>query len=191
MAPVLDGEKRGWGIPVREVYEDEYGDDDEIQEELEQPCAEGGDLAVEEQWRDPGMYKSTNSILHDLHALHQHRLITSSSPMPSSSNPSSQQQQPSLSSSSLRPSSSKYIPPSYDNILTKSTLPPLSERLRILPFDHDLIVQRGLDRHAVGDMMPSGEERMVKERYEDTNRYILSLHSLAFFFVLSLLMKVF
>jgi hypothetical protein len=190
MAPVLDGEKRGWGVPVTEVYEDEYDDEEEIQEELEQPGVGGGggeDLTAEEQWRDSGMYKSTNSFLHDLHALHQHRLIASSSSTPSSPSPLSQQQQSSLSSSSLPSSSSQYIPPSYNNMLTKSTLPPLSERLCIPSFDHDLIAQRGLDGHAVGDMMPLGEERMVKERYEDTNRYILS----STFFMLSLLMKAF
>lgn len=188
MAPVLDGEKRGWGVPIPEVYEDEYDEEEEeIEEGQEQPGvggrAEG--LAVEGKWRDSGMYKSTNSFLHDLHASHQHRLIASSSSTPSSPNPLSQQQrqqqqQSSLSSSSLRSSSSQYIPPSYDDMLTKSTLSPLSERLHVPSFDHNLTAQRGLDGHAVEDMMPLGEERMVKERYEDTNRYILSLPFLGF-----------
>ncbi|KIM84570.1 hypothetical protein PILCRDRAFT_818149 [Piloderma croceum F 1598] len=154
MAPVLDGEKRGWGVPVPDVYEDEYDEEEEeIQEELEQ-SGFGGGLAVEEQWRDSGMYKSTNSFLHDLHALHQHRLIASSSSTPSSPNPLSQQQRQSSSSSSFRPS---------------------SKRLRMPSFDHDLTAQRGLDGHAVEDLIPLGEERMVKERYEDTNRLLGSL----------------
>jgi len=162
MAPVLDGEKRGWGVPIPEVYEDEYDEEEEeIEEGQEQPGvggrAEG--LAVEGKWRDSGMYKSTNSFLHDLHASHQHRLIASSSSTPSSPNPLSQQQrqqqqQSSLSSSSLRSS---------------------SKRLHVPSFDHNLTAQRGLDGHAVENTMPLGEERMVKERYEDTNRLLGSL----------------
>jgi len=98
MAPVLDGEKRGWGVPILEDCDDECDDEEEFQEEPEEAGAEGG-----ESWQDSGMYKSTNSVLHDLHALHQHRFVTSTSSTPSP-DLSCQQRQLSLPPSSpLRP----------------------------------------------------------------------------------------
>jgi hypothetical protein len=93
-------------------------------------------------------------------------------------NPLTQQQQwqSSIPSPSLRLSSCQY---SHDNMLTKSTLRPLSERPRMPSFDRDPSAQRNLDGDAAGDGMTLGEERMVKERYEDTNRYSLSCLSLS------------
>jgi len=168
LAPVLDGEKRGWGIPHQESYDD---DDDET--EL-QEYPERTDVENEAQSQDSGMYKSTNTFLHDLHALHQHRLIFSgsSTSTPSSSNLSSQQRQ--ASSSPLRTPSSQYSQSSYDNTPTKFNLPPISERSSISSFDdQDLNTEK--DGCDVGDGMTLCEVQRVKERYEDTNRLLGSL----------------
>jgi len=164
LAPVLDGEKRGWGISHLESYDDEE-QVEELQQDLEQNIIED-----EGQSHDSGMYKSANSFLHDLHALYQHRLTFSSSSTstPSSSNPTSQQRQPS--SSPLRTPSSQ---PSYDNTPMKSNLPPISELSSISSFDQDLNTQK--EECDVGDGMTSYEVQRVKERYEDTNRLLGSL----------------
>src|ERR1700720_1031424 len=74
LAPVLDGEKRGWATSQKETYEDE---EEEVLEEQEQNIVENVG-----QWRDSDIYKSTNSFLHELHALHQHRLIFSNPSTP-------------------------------------------------------------------------------------------------------------
>ena len=154
LAPILDGEKRGWAIHRQDSY-----DENELEEEVEQSVVE-----VEGQWRDSGMYKSTNSFLYDLHALHQHRLNFSRLSTPSSSNQSNQHRQPSLSQSS------------YSNTLTKPTLPLISKETNISSFDDDFITQKNIHGCNMGgaadieDGTTSYEVQRVKERYEDTNR---------------------
>lgn len=155
LAPVLDGEKRGWAIHHQDSY-----DDNELEEEVEQ-CVVGD----EGQWRDSGMYKSTNSFLNDLHALHRHRLNFSRLSTPSSSNLSNQHRHPSSLSQS-----------SYSNTLIKPTLPLISKETSIPSFDDDFITQKNLrgcnmgGPADIGDGTTSYEVQRVKERYEDTNR---------------------
>jgi len=165
LAPVLDGEKRGWGTPQNESNDDGY-EEDEFQEEQEQDVVED-----EGQWRDSGMYKSTNSFLHDLHALHQHRLTFSTPSTPSPSRPSSQQRH--RSSSPLR-TSSQHTHSNFNDVpmATKSTLPPILERSNIPPSDQGVNEQKNVD---VGDGITSWEVQRVKERYEDTNKLLGSL----------------
>jgi len=168
MAPILDGEKRGWGVPTLDPYDNEYED-----EELEQD--EVGERHIDDgHWLDSGEYRSTNSFLHELHTLHQHRVSNcpTSSPLASSS----QIRQPTSSQSSpLRPSI-RFSPSGYDNVPTKSALPPISElSANVTSLYEELDVQRSLHGHDGGNMMIVDEVQMVKERYEDTNRLLGSL----------------
>ena len=150
-APILDGEKRGWGVGMdNNELEDggaySYDDDDDDDSEGR------GELAGKGQREDFGAaetYKSTNSILHDLHALYQHRMMFSNF-----SSPTSPPSQPyPASSSSLLPSSSLNQPYKINyHVPAKSMPPPISDR-----------PPTGLDPHEV---------HRVKERYENTNRYV-------------------
>ena len=149
-APILDGEKRGWGVEMdNNEFEDggaySYDDDDDDSEGR-------GELAGKGQREDFGAaetYKSTNSVLHDLHALYQHRMMFSDF-----SSPTSPPSQPyPASSSSLLPSSSLNQPYKINyHVPAKSMPPPISDR-----------PPTGLDPHEV---------HRVKERYENTNRYV-------------------
>ena len=139
VAPVLDGEKRGWRAEMDNELEDKYSYEDDD--------SEGREIAGEGQEEDFGAaetYKSTNSILHDLHALYRHRMRMSPN---STSMPTSLQPYPASLSSSLNHPLYKFS----HHTAAKSILQPISDHPPGLgPFE----VQR------------------VKERYEDTNRYV-------------------
>lgn len=157
---MLDGDRRGWGRGVHHHEEPCDADDEYDDEEDEQSCkaddaAEGGN--ADEQPDSAGMYKSTNSLLHDLHALHQHRLIFSNPSTPSSSLDSPNQ---------LRPVTNHY-PTTYDSAtLTKATSPIIPEPCQRLPTYFPEPSKESEDG------MYLGEVQKVKERYEDTNRCV-------------------
>ncbi|KAJ7275271.1 hypothetical protein B0H12DRAFT_1086527 [Mycena haematopus] len=90
-------------------------------------------------------YQSANTFLHDLHALHRHRLIFSSPPSPL-----------------LQPG----LLPFRDD--EKSYLPPIANYSRTLD-------KQDLSGGMQGFELPVEEVQSVKERYEDTNRLLGSL----------------
>lgn len=146
----------------------EYEDEEDYWEGKELDGNEKSEAAIsEEQWQDStaGMYKSTNSLLHDLHALHQHRYIPSD---PSTSSNSTQRMQSSMSPMASRHSNHQHYQSSYDR--PKNLLPaPLAERPSLF-VSHETPMPSGLDQEDISDKMDFGEVQKVKERYEDTNR---------------------
>jgi hypothetical protein len=150
-------------------HQDSNEDDDDDGEEecLEEERtgqnleAEGGIAKTDDAAE---MYKSTNSFLHDLHALHQHRFIPPNppTPSPSSNSPTQYPQSP-----PPCPAISHYQS-SYDSYTpTKHGLSPLSEQCSRLPA-YLPETNRGLE-----DGVYLGEVQKVKDRYEDTNRCVL------------------
>lgn len=167
VAPVLDGEWRGWGRGLRchekPCDNEDYEDEEEEYSRKGSDAAKGGE-ADERLDGLAGIYKSTNSFLHDLHALNQHRLIFSNPPPPSvpSSPPTQHLQSPAQS----RPAASRY----HDSKLpAKPALTPISELCQRIPayFPES---SKGFE-----DGMHLGEVQKVKERYEDINRYSIKL----------------
>jgi hypothetical protein len=144
-APLLDGPSRGW----------EYRSSDEgvISDDEEWTCEDGGavdqDDATEDAHASPETvpsasagteYKRANSLLHEVHALHQHRMTFTTSE---------------LSLHHPEPPSSKYA---------------LSERLRMPHHDTPLHNSSASDMGARETSISMDEVRCVKERYEDSNK---------------------
>jgi hypothetical protein len=124
----------------------------------------------EGQRQDPGTYKSTNSFLHDLHTLHQHRFDNPSNhPTLLSLSLSSQPRLPSSAPTWPLQSPSWYCQSNYYSTFAKS---PILERSGVSPPDQGFIAQ---SHH--GEGMTVGELRRVTERYEDTNRCVLFILS--------------
>ncbi|KAJ6509302.1 hypothetical protein C8R47DRAFT_17559 [Mycena vitilis] len=139
LPPSLDGQARRSSFGIDE--DDGEEDDDEM------------DGRTPSGSRAPGSnvhnaeYESANTFLHDLHALHRHRLIFASPSPPF---------QPEI-SSPLRFQHKPYLPPSlpdYPRIPDKQDASGMRDFGRGLPFE---------------------EVQSVKERYEDTNRLLGSL----------------
>lgn len=155
LPPLLDGKARGWGLRGDDNIDYDNEEDDEEEESASEE-------SVHQNVHDAGQYKSTNSFLHDLHALHQHRLIFSSSP-------------PHL---HLTPNQRQYInshglfhPDQGSSPIPGKVLPPLSE----CPRPHSQLNQC----ISIGPMPQSGDDgnrmdevQRVKERYEETNKFV-------------------
>jgi len=164
VAPVLDGQSRGWN---RKEPDDSEEDEEDMSQDDEQEIVTIEGRKDEWQAGAGEEYKSTNNLLRELHVLQQHKLMFSNR---SSSSPS-----PSLYSSaqSNRPSPQSQGP---NGMPTKSFVPPLSESPRTHPSD-------GYDsKGATNQYIPNvdvqaerNEVQRVKERYEDTNRLLGSL----------------
>lgn len=163
-APVLDGALRGWGTMGAAAFEEEYPEEEEEVDELrsEGGNREGG-LETRSGDREGAVevYKSTNSLLHDLHTLQQfHRLASGS-----------------FSSSSPRASAQQHRPPSPpQHTYSKGVLPHISERPHQSSHSNPSISGLGDQKcittgTSAGGMDPKVQR--VKERYEDTNRYAL------------------
>jgi len=91
-------------------------------------------------------YKSANNFLHELHALHQHRLMFSSSPSPSP------QRHPSF-------------PLQYTQ--------PIAKSIPSLPLEPTRMHMKGAAVHAfVADPMAINEQQSVQQRYIDSNRLL-------------------
>lgn len=160
VAPVLDGQSRGWDMRGSEGDEE----DEEVMSQIdEQEEDEGGNdkwqaIAGEE-------YKSTNGLLRELHVLQQNKhTLSSSSPSPSTS--------PSLHTiSQSNPTSPQYR--GLNATPAKSFLPPLSEGPRT-DLSHEYDHQGPADESVpdLGVQAVINEVQCVRERYEDTNKLV-------------------
>lgn len=147
LPPILDGPSRGWGTSQEEEI---YGEDASTSdEELENATASSFNPDVVE-------YSSANTVLRELHTLNQHRLT----------------QAPSRNAAR---SSTHFIDPcsySHPICLSKSHLPPISDRLRAQAETKIPLSQSHEPLSSNSD-----ESRIVMQRYEDTNRYRDHLHN--------------
>jgi hypothetical protein len=148
LPPSLDGQARR--STFRTDEDDGEEDDDGVDLSYEHNASGSGPAHNTE-------YKSANTFLHDLHALHRHRLIFSSSSPPFL--------QPEL--------------PSTPHFQDKSHLQPTPDYPR-MPDKQDLSGMQDFGRE-----LPFEEVESVKERYEDTNRlrqfFIRSGFSISYF----------
>jgi len=143
LPPSLDGQSRRSTFRTDEDDGGEDDDDVDLSEERIPPRAGASGSTVHNT-----EYESANTFLHDLHALHRHRLIFSS--------PSPPLLQPELHST----------PPVQD----KSYLPPIAADYSRMSDKQD---SGGM--HDFGRGSAVEEVESVKERYEDTNRLLGSL----------------
>lgn len=146
-APVLDGSARGWATnppPPLDDDEEEYiSSNDEVP-----PLNQIRPLSEE--------YKSTNTMLRELHTLHQHRLLFVS---PSAVHPVGMHAQ----HSALSQSASSHLPATSDKFHLS-----MPGRFR------QAVPQKG----SPAQQMPLEEASRVAELYEDTNKYVLLLLAL-------------
>lgn len=152
MPPPLDGQSRGCG--AEPDYDDEWSDG-------ESACQEGGSATTSEQLDNSGEYKSTNTFLHELHTLQQHRLLFSPPLLPQTSSG------PGLCRSSLQhPCSSPVI----SNIHLKT----MAAREHQIPSSTERSATPIKDApFSIADVQRPMEETLrVKERYEETNRFV-------------------
>jgi hypothetical protein len=156
MPPVLDGQSRGWGSDPDN--EDEWSD--------EESASQQDSTADNGEWKsrtdNPGDYKSTNTMLHELHTQQQHRLLFAPPP------PSPLIPGPYI--STLHSSRSS---PVVSEVHSKSTvhkkhqIPPATERPASQIKDPAFPAASTDDEGRPASM---AELLRVKERYEDTNR---------------------
>ncbi|KAF5377543.1 hypothetical protein D9615_005193 [Tricholomella constricta] len=144
--PSLDGNSRGWGVPIPASGCDD--DDDEYMSNEDEPVERNGDRSA---WpAHSSEYKAANNVLHELHTLQQHRLLFSSSCTSTSHIPVNDR-------SSVNPSN----PDAHDMRSKMLTAPrPLAP-----------IKDPAFDTSGSAGSHPSEDEIIrVTERYEDTNR---------------------
>lgn len=152
LPPVLDGPSRGWATH-RETHNGEDEDEDDDEE-----VVVGNDS--QQDWHDAGAassaeYKATNNFLHELHALHQHRLAFASPPSHLTAG-----FPPNLSDHSY-----PYTPATSGKTASLISPEPLTTHFQ----------SRDLDLYTKGPVSISAldssiEVQRVKERYEDTNK---------------------
>ncbi|KAJ7900106.1 hypothetical protein B0H14DRAFT_1549401 [Mycena olivaceomarginata] len=140
LPPSLDGQSRRPTFHTEDDGEEDDDDDVDMSGQYNQP----GSTTVTSAAHNT-QYESANTFLHDLHALHRHRLIFSSPP-----------------STLLQPGLS---PPHAQD---KLHLPPIADYPRI-PDKQDSSGMHDFGRGFVEEV------ESVKERYEDTNRRLGSL----------------
>lgn len=139
LPPILDGPSRGWGASQEEdIYEE---DASTLGEEQENTSSSSNPDVVE--------YSSANTVLRELHTLNQHRLTQAFVSPPRNA----------------ARSSAHFIDPYSYSHLSKSHLPPISDRLRAQAETRISLPREPLSSN-------SDESRIVMQRYEDTNRYL-------------------
>jgi hypothetical protein len=116
LPPVLDGQARGWGETGHEDWDEE--DDDEYEQDIMSSTNLTSGLA------DTTGYKSANGVLHELHTIHQRRLLSSPSPQPSRSPPACPSPQSHNKATTLAPVLSPQLEVSPD-------VKPVDESLRV------------------------------------------------------------
>lgn len=139
--PVLDGDARG------RVWEPE---DDGEEDDYDLPAS--NQWPVVPQASPSSEYKSANSVLHDLHALHRHRIVFSSSNFDPNNQYSPLPNHPTT-KASLSPE-----PLHYHASASATKSPPSSD------FSESTVSLTSEGMFA--------EEQRVKERYEDTNKCV-------------------
>ena len=156
LPPSLDGAARGWAKPeITEGYDDDqeeqYSDEEDAVYDY-RPTRNQVTLASAE-------YKSTNTMLRDLHTLHQHRLLFSSpSPAMPHITPTKLDYHSTHDASNM-----SYRSPS------KTYMQPQPERLR--PSYPSVELEKGLQLER---NVPE-EAEIVNERYENTNKCVVQL----------------
>ncbi|KAK7064417.1 hypothetical protein R3P38DRAFT_2824372 [Favolaschia claudopus] len=143
LPPSLDGPSRN---SILRTEEDD-GEEDDDDGSMNHPYPSGVAAFQSQSTSRNTEYESANTFLHDLHALHRHRLIFSS-PLP---------QYPPI----------EQTPAPHRD---KSQLPPTLEYSSMSFDKQDL---SGFRDRGLG--VPVKEAESVKERYEDTNRLLGSL----------------
>lgn len=144
--PVLDGSQRGWARVEDADTDDGYWDDIDGPETTH-------DVNVDLTTTSSDEYKATNSMLRDLHTLHQHRLSSSSQ------------------SSSFLPVTHNFPPSSSYGSVVPATLPTklcpvhLGPSLPHVPY---LPMQKSVS--LCQNEVPE-EVEVVSERYENINKY--------------------
>lgn len=179
LPPVLDGAQRGWGKPPLSVphADDSDGEEDWIDGEDD---AEPGHFAESPDYTD---YKQADTMLHEMHALHQHRLMFI---QPNSQPPSHLYLPPHAGFSAPPPPMATYPhnlwqsthglrhPPSISSNgkVFIPTLPecPLPEFYSHLPH-----AAQAHTESAAHTPLDFHEVRSVRERYEDTNKLLGSV----------------
>ncbi|TFK57427.1 hypothetical protein OE88DRAFT_1722316 [Heliocybe sulcata] len=149
VAPSLDGQARGWSGSSL--------DDEEDEEDWEQDENDG--RGAEASLETSKQYQAPNSLLHDLHAEYQHRMLFSSPPASSSRHVPGQM--------------SPYSPQPHTTHAAKRNAPYLLERPVMTEMNGHL--QRSTAEHMGKGGLDRVEEQRVKERYEESNRLLRSL----------------
>ncbi|KAJ7293350.1 hypothetical protein C8J57DRAFT_1268805 [Mycena rebaudengoi] len=147
LPPSLDGQFRGRN--ALSLDEDD-GEEDEDEAFSDGRNASRAGPQPSSATVDNAEYQSANSFLHDLHALHRHRLIFSSPQSP---------QHPT------------YVIPHHYH---EKHLPLTSEYART-PDDKDRVGLGGVAHFTTAEPSSLEEVQSVKERYEDTNKRLGSL----------------
>ncbi|KAG1757897.1 hypothetical protein EDB19DRAFT_1659685 [Suillus lakei] len=178
--PVLDGAQRGWGKPPTSSMphaDDSDGEEDWIDGEDD---AATGHFAASPDYTD---YKRTNTMLHEMHALHQHRLMFN---QPSSQPPSHLYLPPHVGFSAPPPPMATHPhnlwhsthglrhPPSISSN-AKLFIPALPECPLPEFYSHLPHVAQASTGSAAHTSMDFHEVKSVRERYEDTNKLLGSL----------------
>ncbi|KAG1749702.1 uncharacterized protein EDB91DRAFT_759946 [Suillus paluster] len=178
--PVLDGAQRGWGKPhvsSTPVVDDSDGEEDWIDGEDDAAAAHAHPHFVTST-----DYKRTNTILQEVHALHQHRLMFSqpnsqSSPhlhLPShpgfSEPPSSMATHP----HQFLQSTHGLCYPSFSSN-GKLSIPALPECPLPEFYSHLAHAAPASTESAAHNPLDFHEVKCVRERYEDTNKLLGSL----------------
>jgi hypothetical protein len=148
--PSSNDSERSWKISnygAREAYDD--GEEDVLEHEMGVAESDGN------QWKDNGQYKATNSLLHDLHVLNQHRRMFSSPSPPSTS--------------------SLEFHSSYNTSLAGSCSTTMSRHQRT---DSDMGTPKVVEdiddsSSRLGDVVSMEEAQSVQQHYQDTNRLVI------------------
>ncbi|KDQ63864.1 hypothetical protein JAAARDRAFT_189390 [Jaapia argillacea MUCL 33604] len=161
-APSLDGPSRGWGGSIDD-FDDDCDDDGEDERYGFQETGAGSGQHLNHWQEVAGVYRNTNSVLHDLHTEHQHRIMFLSPPS-SPQVPNRQPLQPyphqTPPARPLHPQK-VYIPLPQESRQYSGASPSKSNLVSPSPTS---VQTFGLD-----------ETQLVKERYEDANRLLRSL----------------
>ncbi|EPQ60920.1 hypothetical protein GLOTRDRAFT_113424 [Gloeophyllum trabeum ATCC 11539] len=151
-APSLDGPSRGWAP----LDADSGDEDDEVDEwQLDDNDGRTAEYSRETSER----YRASNTLLHDLHAEYQHRLLFMPSP-----------------SQHSRSDMQSYPPhPSITSCPAKQDVLRLSDRPIMVERNGHLHRHTNLDIQGEKEGIDTAEGLRVKERYEESNRLLRSL----------------
>ena len=170
LPPSLDGPSRGWGSPFIFNQNDDDGEDDEDDDmgaAIQNVDGAPTDMATIQTPSSVAEYKSVNSLLHDLHAEHQYRRVSSST-------------------------ATAFAPDDYTRSHPFHQMP-MSTLEKQFPIQDSQLPRTGIYSEPTTKIAPYfgqellhagdvflGEGLLVKKHYEDTNKYVGHASSLAF-----------
>ncbi|KAG5341376.1 hypothetical protein E4T56_gene13289 [Termitomyces sp. T112] len=143
LPPSLDGKSRDWSIP--DIPDDDDDEDYDSQHEKAKPYGIGLTM-------DSADYKQANTVLHELHTLHQHRLLFTSTHDSGSQVPTLSQCLP------------QHAQSNHDDVSSKMIITP-----------HPEVSGCDYSNSTYPNSHPSVELERVTQRYGDTNRLLGSL----------------